>query len=171
LGLREALTDIESTPSDIGISDVNGLTDALANKLETSLLKTTLAGNLDTDIPSVKAVNTAISGIATDLTLTPVTTLELDLATVRNYKAALAGDELYSEVNFDLTNIPTNILCTFLIVVTGNPATEGRIINIPNTANDKKTDSALALTAGDGQWVTLLYDGTTRYWEVHEYMS
>jgi len=59
-------------------------------------------------------------GDSSDLTLTPATTLELDLATVRNYKVTLAGDALYSEVNFDLTNIPTNILCTFLIVVTVN---------------------------------------------------
>lgn len=38
------------------------VTDSLAGKLNTSLLKTTLAGDLDTDIPSIKSVNTALSG-------------------------------------------------------------------------------------------------------------
>lgn len=63
LGLREILNSL--TGSGTGgaqtIADIEGLPDALNDKLETSLLKTTLAGDLDTDIPSVKSVNSALA--------------------------------------------------------------------------------------------------------------
>lgn len=63
LGLREILNNITGSGTNGAqtIADVEGLTTALNNKLETSLLKTTLAGDLDTDIPSVKAVNAALA--------------------------------------------------------------------------------------------------------------
>ena len=60
--LRALLNQIlASLDGDIEIADVEGLTTALNNKLETSLLKTTLVGDLDTDIPSVKATNAALA--------------------------------------------------------------------------------------------------------------
>lgn len=43
------------------VRHINLLAEYLGNKLETSLLKTTLAGNLDTDIPSVKSVNSGLA--------------------------------------------------------------------------------------------------------------
>lgn len=64
------------------VRHINLLAEYLGNKLETSLLKTTLAGNLDTDIPSVKAVNSGLS-------------LKAGLTS----NNAMSGDNIYTGMN------------------------------------------------------------------------
>jgi len=98
-----------------------------------------------------------------EIDLTAVTSLTLDLATNTDYKVTLSADSLY-----DLSNIPTNIICYFLII-----SSNGLIqVTLPNTANDNAPALSTPIrTTGAARWITLLYDGTNRYWAISEEMS
>lgn len=90
-------------------------------------------------------------------------TLEIDVADSTYFKVSLNADEL-----FDLSNIPTNKILYFLII-----STNGLIqVTLPNAANDKVPALSTAIRAtGRSRWITLLFDGTNRYWAISEEME
>jgi hypothetical protein len=77
------------------------VTDSLASKLNTSLLKTTLEDNLDTDLASVKSINTALSNkLNTSLLKTTLEdNLDTDIPSIKSVNTALSGKSGLTEDN------------------------------------------------------------------------
>jgi len=117
------------------------------------------AGNI-----SATTVQSAIEELDSEkmsnLNVTTGTSLTIDFATYNYHISTVTGN-----VSFSLSNVPTNKFVTVLVKNTG-----GGVVTLPNTADVK---SALTFTHAANKWreYSILYDGTTRYWQVSEELT
>lgn len=94
--------------------------------------------------------------------MTTQTNLTCDFSTYNYIKATISANS-----GFTLSNIPTNKVVTILIKNTGASTIT---ITLPNTA-DAKAGDTFAIQASKYREFSILYDGTTRYWQVSEELT
>lgn len=106
------------------------------------------------------AIQTQLSAKMDDLNVTTGTSLTIDFATYNYHIITISGN-----ASFSLSNVPTNKFVTVLV-----KNTAGGVVTLPNTADVK---SALTFTHAANKWreYSILYDGTTRYWQVSEELT
>ena len=96
------------------------------------------------------------------ISMTTQTSLTCNFATYNYIKAEISVNS-----SFVLSNVPTNKVVTILIKNTGASTIT---ITLPNTA-DAKAGDAYTIQASKYREFSILYDGTTRYWQVSEELT
>ena len=113
--------------------------------------------NFDERYYTESEITTLLAGKANNLSVTTRTNLTCDFTSTDYIIATVTGN-----VSFTLSNVPTNKFVTALV-----KNTDGGVVTLPNTA-DVKAAATYTHSANGYREYSILYDGTTRFWQVSE---